>query len=171
MGSETPLPDLILDHSDVPAYGLLGDQITIPFRIRSSSRGRCGARSVSRMRGWRGCAERGHHSGFGEVSDSMMWTPPDAGDYNLDLHLPVEADEAIKDNNDQRFRIAVRDEKLKVLVVDSLPSWEYRYLRNALTRDPGVECATLLFHPGMAPGEGLGYISVNSLRHGRALAV
>ena len=35
VGSETPLPDLILDHSDVPAYGLLGDQITIPFHIRS----------------------------------------------------------------------------------------------------------------------------------------
>ena len=30
--------------------------------------------------------------------------------------------------------MSVRVEKLKVLVVDSLPRWDYRYLRNALAR-------------------------------------
>ncbi len=158
IGSEIPLPDLILDHSNVPAYGLLGDQITIPFHIRShlgrevrssvvlsDSNGETARKSVT-------------IPAFGEVSDSLVWTPEDPGDYNLDLRLPVEPDEAIPDNNDQHFRIAVRTEKLKVLIVDSLPRWEYRYLRNALMRDPGVEVQTLLFHPGMDPGSGLGYI-------------
>jgi uncharacterized membrane protein len=158
VGSETPLPDLILDHSDVPAYGLLGDQITIPFHIRShlsrevrsyvvlsDSDGETARKSVT-------------IPAFGEVADSLVWTPSDPGDYDLDLHLPVEPDEAIQDNNDQRFRIAVRTEKLKVLIVDSLPRWEYRYLRNALMRDPGVDVQTLLFHPGMQPGAGLDYI-------------
>ncbi|HTI51744.1 MAG TPA: hypothetical protein VL475_12355, partial [Planctomycetaceae bacterium] len=28
--------------------------------------------------------------------------------------------------------------------------WEYRYLRNALSRDPGVEVSCLLFHPGLS---------------------
>jgi hypothetical protein len=37
-----------------------------------------------------------------------------------------------------------------VLVVESYPRWEYRYLRNALSRDPGVEVACLLFHPGLS---------------------
>jgi uncharacterized membrane protein len=158
IGSETPLPDLILDHSDVPAYGLLGDQITIPFHIRShlprevrtaillsDSNGETARKSVT-------------IPPFGEVADSLVWTPTDSGDYNLDLHLPVETDEAIPDNNDQHFRIGVRTEKLKVLIVESLPRWEYRYLRNALMRDPGIDVQTLLFHPGMAPGEGLDYI-------------
>jgi hypothetical protein len=36
-----------------------------------------------------------------------------------------------------------------VLVVESVPRWEYRYLRNALSRDPGVEVSCLLFHPGL----------------------
>jgi len=158
VGGETPLPDLILDHSDVPAYGLLGDQITIPFHIRShlsrevrtyvalsTADGETARKSVT-------------IPAFGDVADSLVWTPSDAGDYNLVLHLPVEPDEAIQDNNDQHFRIAVRTEKLKVLVVDSLPRWEYRYLRNALLRDPGVEVQTLLFQPGMQAGEGLDYV-------------
>ena len=37
-----------------------------------------------------------------------------------------------------------------MLVVESLPRWEYRYLRNALSRDPGVEVSCLLFHPGLS---------------------
>ena len=43
----------------------------------------------------------------------------------------------------------IREEQLKVLVVESYPRWEYRYLRNALSRDPGVEVSCLLFHPGL----------------------
>ena len=41
----------------------------------------------------------------------------------------------------------MRQEQLKVLVIESYPRWEYRYLRNALERDPGVELTCLLFHP------------------------
>ncbi len=36
-----------------------------------------------------------------------------------------------------------------MLIVESYPRWEYRYLRNALSRDPGVEVSCLLFHPGL----------------------
>ena len=38
-----------------------------------------------------------------------------------------------------------------MLVVDSLPRWEYRYLRNALARDPGVDLSCLLFRPDLGP--------------------
>ena len=73
--------------------------------------------------------------------------------------LIAEADEALTDNNAQQFRIAVRSETLKVLVVDSLPRWEYRYLRNALERDPGVQVDCLLIHPDLGkPGSGRGYL-------------
>jgi hypothetical protein len=45
-----------------------------------------------------------------------------------------------------------------VLVIESRPRWEYRYLRNALTRDPNVDVRVLLLHPGMAPGGGANYL-------------
>jgi hypothetical protein len=46
-----------------------------------------------------------------------------------------------------------------VLIVDSFPRWEYRYLRNALERDPGVDVNCLLFHPDLdAVGGGRGYL-------------
>ncbi len=59
------------------------------------------------------------------------------------------------DNNKLSAPISIRQEKLRVLVVESYPRWEYRYLRNALSRDPGVELSCLLFHPGLSkPGGG-----------------
>ena len=50
------------------------------------------------------------------------------------------------------------ERELKVLVVESFPRWEYRFLRNALSRDPGVELSCLLFHPTLGPGTGKHYI-------------
>ena len=56
--------------------------------------------------------------------------------------------------------LPVRKEDLHVLVIESYPRWEYRYLRNALQRDPGVEVSTLLFQPDLGtPGAGKGYLS------------
>jgi uncharacterized membrane protein len=47
-----------------------------------------------------------------------------------------------------------------VLVIETFPRWEYRYLRNALERDPGVEVNCVLFHPDLGKaGEGRGYLS------------
>jgi len=158
IGGETPLPDLVLQHTPTPAYGLLGDQITIPFKVQSY---------LPRMVETTMTLEDAHGvvakkavtiPAFGELSDSMVWTPSEAGDYNMEVKLPVEPDEAIADNNSQNFRIAVRTETLNVLVVESAPRWEYRYLRNALSRDPGVHVETLLLHPGMSPGSGRDYL-------------
>ena len=63
---------------------------------------------------------------------------------------PKHPDETLADNNRLTAPIAIREEKLRVLVVESYPRWEYRYLRNALSRDPGVEVSCLLFHPGLS---------------------
>jgi hypothetical protein len=80
------------------------------------------------------------------------------GEASLTLRLPVESDESLPENNQHKFRINIRVEKLKVLVVESLPRWEFRYLRNALARDPGVEMHSILFHPGLGLGGGLHYL-------------
>ena len=67
--------------------------------------------------------------------------------------------ELLNDNNERTVPITIRREALKVLIVETFPRWEYRYLRNALERDLGVEVSCLLFHPGLAKvGGGRGYL-------------
>jgi hypothetical protein len=83
------------------------------------------------------------------VTDWIYWTPPAVGDYTVTLTIPVEQGEVLADNNERTAPIAIRQENLRVLVVETVPRWEYRYLRNALSRDPGVEVSCLLFQPGL----------------------
>jgi hypothetical protein len=158
VGRETPLPDLVLDSVNPPSYGLFGEQIAIPFTIKSHLDHEVKT-TVSLFRGTLAETKKtitiAPHS---DHHDTILWAPRIAGPATLTLKLPVEQGEMLADNNEATFPINVRMETLKVLVVDSTPRWEFRFLRNALARDPGVEMHSVLLHPGMAPGGGRNYL-------------
>jgi uncharacterized membrane protein len=159
VGRETPLPDLVLDNVSAPSYGLFGEQIAVPFRIRSYLP-REVKTAVTLVDGRHEEAKKEVViPPMGELQEAILWSPHAVGDISLTLRLPVEPDEALPENNEQSFRINIRVETLKVLVVDSLPRWEYRYLRNALARDPGVEMNCILYQPGLGMGAGRYYLS------------
>jgi hypothetical protein len=158
VGREAPVPDVILESVSAPSYGLFGEQISIPFKVRNHL-----PREVKTVISlFDSKIEETKKEivipALGELQEAIVWSPRAVGERTLTLKLPVEADEGLPENNEQTFRIGVRLETLKVLVVDSLPRWEYRYLRNALERDPGVEMNCLLFHPSMSPGSGRQYL-------------
>lgn len=158
VGSDAYLPDLELQPVTAPAYGLVDEHIVLPFTIQSRLPRDLKTSIV--LSGPRGYETRRdlHIPAMARFQDSILFVPPEAGTYDLKMRLPVEKDEQFDDNNQQVFTIEIRRELLKVLVIDTLPRWEYRFLRNALERDPGVEVTCLLLHPGMAVGEGRNYI-------------
>ena len=158
VGRETPLPDLVLESVAAPSYGLFGEQIAIPFHVRSHLP-REVKTVVTLFDGRRDETKKEIViPASGELQESILWSPRSVGDVDLRLRFPVETDESLPENNERQFQISVRVETLKVLVVDSLPRWEYRFLRNALARDPGVEMHCLLFHPGLGVGGGRHYL-------------
>ncbi len=158
VGRETPLPDLSLEVVNAPSYGLFGEQITIPFAIQSHLPEEVKT-TVTLFDGQREETRKEITiPAFGQVQDAVLWYPRSVGDVALAMQIPIHPSEALTNNNRQSFQISVRVDKLRVLVVDSVPRWEYRYLRNALARDPGVEMNSLLFHPQLGPGGGRGYL-------------
>jgi uncharacterized membrane protein len=159
VGRETPVPDLILDAVSAPAYGLLGEEIAVSFKVVSHLPREVKTTVTITDNLGESAKKDITIPAQGDVEDSILWSPREVGHVRAKVELPVEADEAIAENNQRSFEMAVRVEKLKVLVVDSLPRWEYRYLRNALARDPGVDLHCLLWHPDIGPGGGLDYLS------------
>lgn len=159
VGAEQPLPDLVLERATVPSYGLIGEQISIPFRIASHLPREVKTQFIIDAGDGEEVKKDITIPAGGQLQDAIVWSPRNVGEQTISLRLPPEADEALTDNNAQQFRIAVRSETLKVLVVDSLPRWEYRFLRNALERDPGVESHCVLFHPSLGPGGGRNYLT------------
>jgi len=159
VGSEERLPDMELAASDAPTFGVVNKSLRIPFRIISwLPADRDVKVSLTGTRGEK-IEKTVRVSGMGQQQDTIDWKPEKTGEYELTLEIPVDDSETLPDNNRLKIPITIRDEELKVLVVESYPRWEYRYLRNALERDPGVAVSCLLFHPDIdSVGGGRGYL-------------
>ena len=157
-GSPTRLPDLDLKNVSAPTYGIVGENVQIPFTIVSSLDR--DVRTVARLRDESG-RERTKDITIPAQSpyyDAILWRLEDEGSTTLDLSIPFAEGERVDKNNSRRFTIAGRPESIRVLVIETLPRWEYRYIRNALSRDPGVDVDCLLFHPQLGAGDGPDYI-------------
>jgi uncharacterized membrane protein len=150
VGSPVRLPDVELLSLGAPTFGVAGKAVRIPFTIESTLP-REFITTVTLKSSDGGEVARDVRIGpMGRTSDSLLWKPQATGDFTLSLTVPQHNDDTLPDNNQLTAPIAIREEKLRVLVVESFPRWEYRYLRNALSRDPGVEVSCLLFHPGLS---------------------
>jgi hypothetical protein len=158
-GSAQRLPDLDLLAVNAPTYGIVGENLQIPFTIRSSLDRE--VRTTIRVRDDKG-RERSKTMVLPAnqtTYDSILWKLETEGASTMEISFPMAAGELVATNNARKFTIAGKPEKIRVLVVESLPRWEYRFLRNALSRDPGVELSCLLFHPQLGVGGGPDYIA------------
>jgi hypothetical protein len=150
VGSSSRLPDIELLSLDAPTFGIAGKSVRIPFTIESSLPREYLATVVLETAEGEQVSKEVRIAEMGRTTDALVWKPQTIGDYTLILKVPLHSEETIRDNNRLSAPISIREEKLRVLVIESYPRWEYRYLRNALSRDPGVEVSCLLFHPGLS---------------------
>lgn len=150
VGSTSRLPDLELLNFDVPTFAVQGKSVRIPFAIESSLPRDFATTVTLRSSNGGEVHKEVRIAAMGRTSDAIVWGPGELGDATLTLEIPKHGEEILDDNNQITAPISIREEKLRVLVVESYPRWEYRYLRNALSRDPGVEVSCLLFHPGLS---------------------
>jgi hypothetical protein len=73
--------------------------------------------------------------------------PSKEGVYDYSVVIPPVPDEAVADNNRQSVRIAVKKDRLNILLVEDDPGWEYQFLRNYLARDHRVKLQVVLMNP------------------------
>jgi hypothetical protein len=150
VGSETKLPDVEFASLDCPTVGVAGKPVRVPFTINSSLPTERVVVVDFKASNGDALRKEVRLPAMGTATDWLYWTPRDVGDYTVTMTVPKQDGELLADNNQRTAPIAVRREQLKVLVVESIPRWEYRYLRNALSRDPGVDVTCLLFQPGLS---------------------
>ncbi len=163
VGSKVPLPDLELVRMDAPTYGVANKQLRIPFVVRSTLGQDRDVRVTLSVDKKATVTKVVRVPAMSQAQENIVWMPgaegQATGDYTLNLRIERDPEELIPENNEISAPISIRKEQLKVLVIESYPRWEYRYLRNALERDPGVEVTCLLFHPELPDvGGGRTYI-------------
>ncbi len=158
VGSQRRLPDLELLSVTAPTYGIIGENVQIPFTIRSSLDRE--VRTTVRLRDDQG-RERSKDiviAPDAPTYDAILWRLENQGTITLELSLPPAEGELVESNNRRRFTITGKPESIRALVIETVPRWEYRFLRNALARDPGVDVDCLLLHPQLGKGDGADYI-------------
>ncbi len=158
-GSSGWLPDIEVKKVRAPAFCLSNEKISIPFQIQSRMKNEYQTTVTIESENVIETSKEIILPPGEMLEDSITWQPKRNGEYRLTLKTAIQDGELITENNSSSFTIVVKKELLKVLIIDTLPRWEYRYLRNALMRDPGVEVNTLLLHPRIGAGGGKGYIS------------
>jgi hypothetical protein len=77
-------------------------------------------------------------------SARLAHRPRQEGVFRYTLEVEPLEDESQIDDNRLEAVVRVRKERIRVLLVQAEPSYEYRYLRNLLAREPTVELATVL---------------------------
>ena len=159
VGRVTHLPDVEVLAFDPPAYAIVGKTTRIPFSVRSWLPRDIETVVTLSCSNGEEVSESFRVPAMGRLDDVVAWQPEDKGEFTLTLTVPQHESETIAQNNSRTQEMEVRAESLQVLLVESFPRWEYRYFRNALERDPGVEVACLLFHPDLNKvGGGRGYL-------------
>ncbi len=95
-----------------------------------------------------------------EQTVALPFTPKTVGEYELRASIEPREDEAVKDNNSVAQRLKVIDSKVKVLMVEESPRWEFRYLQSVLLRDRRLEVKCWLQEgdPAITEGEGSPYV-------------
>ncbi|MEX2579827.1 MAG: DMT family transporter [Verrucomicrobiales bacterium] len=74
--------------------------------------------------------------------------PEEKGIVDYRVRLEPDEREIFQDNNVWDFKVAVTDDRTNVLLVDGLPRWEFRYLRNLFYgRDKSVHLQYVLLDP------------------------
>lgn len=147
VGSPTRLPDISLSPVDPPAFAIVNRPIDLPVAI-DSAMPRDSSTTITLS----------DESGVIEshpllvpaqrvTPDKLVFRPTAPGRVKLTVEVAPVPGELDESNNVRTFEIDVREERLRVLLVEGSPRWEYRYLRNALVRDPGVEVDCYLTHP------------------------
>ena len=160
LGNEKSPRDLRLSDLLVEEVVFVGDVVNFDFKLTGS--GYAGERVVLRLKqkeDSRVLAEQGVTVGQDDQPQSVRiaYRPPEKGEFEYVVEVKLRDDEANPDNNRQSRTVSVRDETIRVLLVQAYPSYEFRYLKTLLGRqlkrsgdgeEKSVELTTVLQEAG-----------------------
>lgn len=148
IGSHMPVRDAAVDHVDAPDWVFAEDEVVVSPVIRLD-----GLKDRDVTVELRRDGQVVDHKTIKVKTDQekprlrLTDKPPKDGLYDYEVSIPPLADEAVTDNNRQSVRVAVKKDKLNILIVEDEPRWEYQFLRNYLARDHRVKLQVVLANP------------------------
>ena len=89
----------------------------------------------------------------------MTYEPHTAGRRTFVARVRPTEEQPGLGKNQAQTTVEIVDRKIRVLLIDAEPRWEFRFIRSVIERDPGVSPTICLLRPGVGPIKGTGYLS------------
>jgi uncharacterized membrane protein len=147
LGSQEPLRDVELADLLVEDIVFVDDLVTFDARVTAT--GLKGRRVEVVLRDAKTAAELARKSldlANDAHSETIRLThrPTSVGDFEFVVEAEPLADEASRANNSLRRAVSVRRQKVRVLLAQSDPSYEFRFLKHLLERQPTFDLKVVL---------------------------
>jgi hypothetical protein len=144
VGAPAGNPDTILLSAAANLLANKGDQVEVIVEI--STRGYSGKTTTVELRLGDRVLDRKPVTLQADTHQrvALSFRADRVGGLGLAAVLLPQPDEANRDNNSHLFTVRVVEDKYEVLYVDGYPRWEYRFLKNMLTRDTGLRSRIVL---------------------------
>lgn len=139
VGDARPLRDDAIAEVRADAVAFLHGEAKVHATL--TTRG-LGARDlvVTLMRGGRALATREVHVEEDESKTlELGFTPQDLGREVYTLRIASADEDDVPENNERSFLVRVSRDRMRVLHVSGRPSWDQRFLRGFLKRDPSID--------------------------------
>ena len=147
--------DIIVTNLAAPEVAFLNDEVLVNVHVRAQGLTGEKAKVYLNLDGQKVDEKEIEFIGSGEQIVALRFLPETAGEFELSAGVEPREDETEKNNNRVARQLRVVDRKIKVLLVEETPRWEYRYLHAMLSRDRRVELKTVLYEgdPSITHGE------------------
>ncbi len=154
--------DIIVGNLFAPDVTFVKDEMTVTVRVRAQGLKGQNAEVVLKLGTQQVATKAIAFAEDGEQVVSMKFTPQTQGEFELQAFIEPRADETeARNNSSAPHRLRVIDAKIKVLLVDQSPRWEFRYLQAMLMRDRRIDLKCLLVEgdPAISRGENSPYLA------------
>jgi hypothetical protein len=131
--------DIMVAGLDAPQVANVKEKLTVTAHIRAQSMlGRKGTIQL-KANGKIVDEEPIEFRADGEQEVQLSYIPDVMGEADLEAYVPPLPEEAVKDNNSAKATVRIADNKIKVLVVEEQPNWDFQYLIQMLQRDRRIK--------------------------------
>lgn len=146
IGSPQPRPDIVLENLLVEEIVFPGDRLQVEATVRATGFAGEPADVVLRDSDQSILAKTTITLPADGATETVTVAirPSQPGRLSLDLSVAPRDEEQNTENNRVSQSVDIRDEKIRVLLVDNRPTYEFRALKSLLERDPAVDLKVLL---------------------------
>ncbi|MDB5387010.1 MAG: von Willebrand factor type domain protein [Planctomycetaceae bacterium] len=150
IGNDEPLRDLALSDTTVDEVVFVDDPVKVAAKLKASGFAGQFVEIQLKQDGTNKLLQRKQIQIVDDklpIDLELSFTPTEVGELDLTLEvIPTKAEpkEFRADNNQEKRHVSVRKEKVRVLLADNLPRFEFRFLKHLLEREKTVELVTVL---------------------------